>query len=66
MKKLFFVIVLTLIFQATSFLLLVEKVAAASANVNLSVVVRSRLSTETINDFDYSAINPLGEGNIYL
>jgi hypothetical protein len=45
---------------------LAPKVHAAGADVNLSVTVLPRPATDTINDFDFSKINPNGQGKVYL
>ena len=45
---------------------LAPKVQAAGANVQLSVSVLPRPATDTINDFDFSQLNPSGQGKVYL
>lgn len=55
----------SLLAQITLFALSVPKASAAKSEINLSVVVRDRLPTETINDFDYSNINPDSQEKIY-
>jgi len=68
MRRIRFVIafaLFSLFMQITFVALSVPKVAAAKSEINLSVVVRDRLPTETINDFDYSNINPDSQEKIY-
>lgn len=45
---------------------LAPKVQAAGSDINLSVKVLPRPVTATINDFDFSRLNPNGQGKVYL
>lgn len=61
-KKIFFILTIIggCLFSSPVF------VSAQTGEVNIKANVLDRRSTDTINDFDFSAINPNGQGKIYL
>ena len=61
-----FVLVLILAFEFSLVYFLTKPTKAHAASVELSATVLPLPPSATINDFDFSQINPAGEGKVYL
>ena len=65
-KVLPLVVLVVAIIEFSLISLLANPAKAAGSEVKLSATVLSLPPSATINDFDFSQINPAGEGKVYL